>query len=93
MPGCFITSCADSMDGLEMPVTTSAGPPAETIALLRRAIVCIEQAFASGWTEKTTALPAASIPMALQMIVDVGFVQGVIAPMTPKGAGSISERP
>ncbi len=53
----------------------------------------MEHSFADGWTEKTTALPAASIPMALQMIVDVGFVDGVSAPMTPNGAGSISVRP
>jgi hypothetical protein len=33
------------------------------------------------------------MPMELQMMVDVGFVTGVIAPMTPNGAGSMSTRP
>ena len=31
--------------------------------------------------------------MALQMIVEVGLVDGVMAPMTPNGAGSMSVRP
>ena len=48
---------------------------------------------ADGCTLKTTVLPAASIPIALQMIVEVGLVTGVIAPMTPNGAGSMSESP
>jgi len=51
------------------------------------------QLFDYGWTLKTTLLPAASIPIELQMIVEVGLVTGVIAPMTPNGAGSMSARP
>ncbi len=41
----------------------------------------------------TTVLPAAIMPMELQMTVSLGFVQGVMAPMTPKGPISISVRP
>src|ERR1043165_2648310 len=92
-PRSFISSCADSMVGLATPVTTFGGPPAPTIALLSSAMVCMQQFFAYGWTLKTTLFPAASMPMELQMIVDVGFVTGVIAPMTPNGAGSTSVRP
>ena len=38
-------------------------------------------------------LPAESIAIVLQMIVDVGFVVGVMAPITPYGAYSVSVRP
>ena len=41
----------------------------------------------------TTLFPAATMPMELQMIVEEGFVTGVIAPMTPNGAGSMRTRP
>ncbi len=41
----------------------------------------------------TTVLPAASMPMELQMTVSLGLVQGVIAPMTPKGPISIRVSP
>ena len=42
---------------------------------------------------KTTTSPAASMPMTLQMMVEVGLVVGVMAPRMPKGAGSIRVRP
>ncbi len=93
MSGCAITCCAVSMDGLDRHVTTFAGPPAPVIALFSSATVSIEHRFASGCTQKTTLLPAASMPMALQMMVEVGLVDGVIAPMTPNGAGSVSDSP
>lgn len=38
---------------------------------------------ARGCGLKTTVLPAASMPMVLQMIVSVGLVVGAMAPMTP----------
>jgi hypothetical protein len=53
------------------------------IVLLSKATVCAEQFFAVGWVLNTTVLPAEIIAMALLMIVDVGFVQGVMEPMTP----------
>ena len=74
-------------------MTTFGGPPADVMARLSRAIVSIEQRLASGWTVNTTVLPAASMPIALQMIVEVGLVHGVMAPITPNGAGSVSVRP
>ena len=63
------------------------------MALFSSATVSIEQRFASGCTQKTTLLPAASMPIALQMMVEVGLVDGVMAPMTPNGAGSMSVSP
>ncbi len=91
--GCAIICCAVSIDGFDRQVTTSGGPPAPVMALFRSATVSIEHRFASGCTQNTTLLPAASMPMALQMIVDVGLVDGVMAPITPNGAGSMSDRP
>ncbi len=91
--GCAITCCAVSMDGFDRHVTTFGGPPAPVMALFSSATVSIEQRFASGCTQKTTLLPAASMPMALQMMVEVGLVEGVMAPMTPNGAGSTSDSP
>ena len=38
---------------------------------------------AYGWALNTTALPPATMPMPLLMIVSVGLVVGVIEPMTP----------
>src|SRR5581483_6016804 len=80
-PGCFISSCADSMVGLATPVITFGGPPAPTMALFSSAMVCMQQFFAYGWTLKTTLFAAASMPIELQMIVEVGLVTGVIAPI------------
>ena len=77
-----------------MQVTTFGRPAGrDDRRLIRSDRSGIEQRLAFGCTLKTTALPAASIPIALQMIVDVGFVAGVMAPMTPNGAGSVSIRP
>ena len=91
--GCVITSCAVSIDGFARHVTTLGGPPAPVMARFSSATVSIEHRFASGCTQNTTLLPAASMPIALQMIVEVGLVDGVMAPITPKGAGSMSDRP
>ncbi len=74
-------------------VSVSGGPPAATIAWLSARTVAMETRLAEGCGLNTTVLPAETIPMALQMMVEVGLVTGVIAPMTPKGAGSVSVRP
>ncbi len=70
-----------------------AGPPTSTIARLMMSTQRIEHSLADGWTLNTTALPAATIEIVLLMIVAVGFVEGVIEPMTPNGARSNSDRP
>jgi len=76
-----------------MHVSTSGGPPALWMARLSIWMVCIETRLADGCTLKSTELPAEIMPMALQMMVEVGLVTGVMAPITPNGAGSVSMRP
>src|ERR1022692_1966735 len=82
MPGCLISAWALSTVELAMQVRRLPGPPAATTALFRSATLWQETPLALGWTLKTTALPAATIAIALLMIVEVGLVVGVIAPMT-----------
>jgi hypothetical protein len=53
----------------------------------------VQTPLAEGWQLKTTAFPPATMPSALLMIVSVGLVDGVMAPMTPNGARSSSMRP
>ena len=62
--------------------------PVEQLDVLHRDV-----ALALGWTLKMTALPAEIIAIELLMIVDVGFVVGVIDPMTPYGAHSVTIMP
>ena len=92
-PGCLISACADSIVGSSIAVTRLGGPPACVMASLSSTMLRIETRLAMGCTLKTTVLPAANMPIVLQMMVDVGFVLGVIEAMTPKGARSISIRP
>ena len=42
-----------------------------------------ETCLALGWTLNVTAFPAETIAIELLMIVEVGLVVGVIAPITP----------
>src|SRR6187455_2191028 len=76
MSGCFISSPADATVGAGVQHNVFGGPPAATMAWLSRTIVRTETRFAEGWALNTTVLPAESIAMALQMIVDDGFVTG-----------------
>lgn len=46
-----------------------------------------------GWGLNTTVFPAAIIPMLLHRTVSLGLVQGVMAPITPKGPISIRVSP
>ncbi len=91
--GCFIRVCALSIVGRSTVVITSRGPPAAWIASFRRCTHQVQVAAADGWTLNTTELPAATMPIALQRIVSVGFVVGVTARITPYGARSVSTRP
>ena len=43
----------------------------------------MEHLRALGWTLKTMLLPAESMAIVLQIMVEVGLVVGVMAPMTP----------
>src|SRR5262245_49993706 len=82
--GCFISSPAVSMVGSATVERVLGGPPAATMAWFRPRTVAIETRLADGCGLKTTELPAETIAIALQMMVDGGLVTGVIAPITPK---------
>ena len=56
-------------------------------------MACTDTPLALGWTLNTIALPAEIPAMVLLMIVAVGLVVGVMAPITPNGAGSVRVRP
>ena len=71
----------------------SAGAPATASAALILRISQWVIFVARGCGLNTTALPAASMPMPLLIIVSVGLVVGVIAPITPKGDISKVVRP
>ena len=60
------------------------------MARLMSRTVSAEQRRALGWALKTTALPAETMLIVLLMIVEVGFVTGVIAATTPNGANSVT---
>ena len=70
-----------------------AGPPAIMDALLTSDTAKLDTPIAEGWGLNTTLLPAASMPMELQSTVSLGLVEGVIAPITPKGPCSTSVSP
>jgi len=93
MPLWCISAVADSMVGIATAVIRLGGPPAATAAAFSARTVASELRRADGCALNTTAFPAATMPMVLQMIVLVGLVVGVMAPMTPKGAHSVSVSP
>ena len=82
-----------SIDGSRIMTIRLAGAPRDASFRLISSTVTRETCVARGWGLKTTLLPAASIPMELQMIVSVGLVVGVMAPITPKGDSSVIVRP
>ena len=90
---CFIMMSLDSRVGFSTVQATLSGPPASKDASLMRFRANMEVFTAAGWGLNTTVLPAAIMPMELQMTVALGLVQGVIAPITPKGPISISVSP
>ncbi len=63
--------------------STLAGPPARWMASFRMLTVRALTLRAAGWALKTTAFPAATMPMALLKMVSVGLVLGVMEPTTP----------
>ena len=71
------------MLGSLMVTTKLSGPPTFLIASFINSTVLIEVLFAPGWGANITAFPAAIIPIELQITVSLGFVEGVIAPITP----------
>ena len=85
----LVAGLADA-DSLRGPDGEVYGVPLaeEAIAAARRKTITSDTLVALGCTLNTTALPADSIPMLLQMIVDVGLVVGVIAPISRGTIGS-----
>ena len=62
-----------SIEGADTVTTRLAGAPALQRALLISWIRCRDTFLARGWGLNTTAFPAASMPMELQMMVSVGW--------------------
>ncbi len=88
-----IITLLESIVGLLGAVSNSLGPPTSWIALLRIAIVSKHTFLAAGCGLYTTPFPAATIDILLLITVELGFVEGVIDPITPKGANSINVIP
>ena len=72
-----------SILGSAIVTTKLSGPPAFFIASFISSTALIEVLLAPGWGANITAFPAAIIPIELQITVSLGFVEGVIAPITP----------
>ena len=79
----FTNAMAASILGSAVAQIRLAGPPARVIAWCRRRTLAMEHARAFGCTLKTMLLPAASMAIVLQIMVEVGLVVGVMAPITP----------
>src|SRR5690606_3761722 len=82
-PGCFMSALALSMVGCSIDTSTSRGPPTDWIASLSRWTYQLQTRAADGCTLNTTALPPATMPIALHSTVSVGLVVGVTDRMTP----------
>ena len=82
---CFIITALESKVGFSTVHAILSGPPASKEASFNRFTAKIDVFTACGCGLNTTVLPPASIPMVLQRTVSLGLVQGVIAPITPKG--------
>ncbi len=89
----FMTAAEVSSVGLARLQSRVPGPPALTMARLRRDTAWLVTPLAEGCGLKTTALPAATMLMLLLMMVAAGFVHGVMEPTTPNGAGSTRVSP
>ena len=81
--GWAIIALVFSSDGAVTVTTRLSGAPAARSARLMRRTCQHDSLATRGCGLNTTALPAASIPMELQVMVSVGLVVGVIAPITP----------
>ena len=70
-----------------------SGPPASSDASLIMRTAKLEVLMAAGCGLNTTVLPPAIMPILLHKMVSLGLVQGVIAPITPKGPISMRVNP
>ncbi len=89
----LIIALVFSIEGFCTVTIRLAGAPAATSARFSSRISQWVILVALGCGLNTTELPAASMPIALLITVSVGFVVGVMAPITPYGEISIVVRP
>ncbi len=82
-----------SMVGFATVQAMLSGPPASKEASFSRLMAKIDVWIAWGWGLNTTVLPPANMPIVLHSTVSDGLVQGVMAPMTPKGPISTRVKP
>ena len=92
-PGWPIIVWAVLMVGCRTALSADGGPPLASTVRLNQRMTSSEQRLAPGWALNTTPLPDATMPMPLHTMVEVGLVDGVMAPITPNGAYSTSVRP
>ena len=90
---CFIIISLDASVGFSTVHAILSGPPASKEASFSRLIAKMDVLIAAGCGLNTTVFPPASMPIVLQRTVSLGFVHGVIAPITPNGPISISVNP
>ena len=81
------------MLGSAIVTTRFSGPPTFLTASLIISTVFIEVLLAPGCGANTIEFPADIIPIELHIIVSLGLVDGVIAPITPYGESSITVSP
>ena len=86
--GWLIIHCVLSIDGSRTIVTKLLGAPAASNALLIICTKMVDTFLALGCGLNTTVLPPTIMEMELLIIVSVGFVVGVMAPITPNGQNS-----
>ncbi|MNO82208.1 hypothetical protein D3C76_734720 [compost metagenome] len=91
--GWSIIALVFSIEGSLTVTIKFFGAPASSNALFNIVINLIETFLALGCGLKTTVFPPAIIDIELQIIVSVGFVVGVIEPITPNGQYSIKVIP
>ena len=85
-PGWFMSSPDASIDGSSIHWMQLAGAPAATAASRTILAAATEQFCADGWKPKTMGLRVFSAMSDLKIAVEVGFVTGVRAQMTPTGS-------
>ncbi len=92
-PGCLKIASAVSSVGSVMTQIRLSIPRSLEIASLKRRTPSAATRRPPGCGLNTTVLPAAIMLMALPVMVGSEWVTGVTAPITPKGACSITVRP
>ena len=91
--GWFIITALVSRLGFAGQQISPMGPPAAAIASFKIRMASWEHFTAAGWGLNTTAFPAAIMLIELLITVPGGLVEGVMEPITPKGACSTSVIP